>query len=62
LEVERMFGQKLAPTVRQEVLCVSKPVGPPWHDSGKNLVRDIAATMVDFTPRLLMSKGQGFRP
>lgn len=55
-----MFGQKLARTARQEVLCVSKPVGPPWHDSGKNLVKDIASTMVDFTPRLLTSKGQGF--
>lgn len=55
-----MFGQKLARTKRLEVLCVSKPVGPPWHDSGKNLVKDIASTMVDFTPRLLTSKGQGF--
>jgi glycosyltransferase involved in cell wall biosynthesis len=26
-----------------EVLFVSKPVAPPWNDSGKNLVRDLAA-------------------
>jgi phosphatidylinositol alpha-1,6-mannosyltransferase len=25
-----------------EVLLVSKPVAPPWNDSGKNLVRDLA--------------------
>jgi len=28
-----------------EVLFVSKPVGPPWNDSSKNLVRDIAGNL-----------------
>lgn len=26
-----------------ETLLVSKPIAPPWNDSGKNLVRDLAA-------------------
>ncbi|MDH4281277.1 MAG: hypothetical protein OEV36_01370 [Myxococcales bacterium] len=25
-----------------QVLYVSKPVAPPWNDSSKNLVRDVA--------------------
>jgi phosphatidylinositol alpha-1,6-mannosyltransferase len=27
------------------ILFVSKPVVPPWHDSGKNLVRDLACNL-----------------
>jgi glycosyltransferase involved in cell wall biosynthesis len=26
---------------KKEILMISKPLGPPWNDSGKNLVRDI---------------------
>ena len=33
-----------------EVLFVSKPVMPPWNDSSKNLVRDIAGSLRQDTP------------
>lgn len=45
---------------RPEVLFVSKPVGPPWHDSGKNLVKDIATGMARYCPRLLVNQGASF--
>jgi phosphatidylinositol alpha-1,6-mannosyltransferase len=38
-----------------DVLLVSKPIAPPWHDSSKNLVRDLAANMRRYTP-VLMSR------
>lgn len=36
-----------------DVLLVSKPITPPWNDSGKNLVRDLAAHMQKHTPTIL---------
>jgi glycosyltransferase involved in cell wall biosynthesis len=36
-----------------EVLLVSKPIAPPWHDSSKNLVRDLATNMQRHTPIVL---------
>jgi glycosyltransferase involved in cell wall biosynthesis len=41
-----------------EVLFVSKPVGPPWNDSSKNLVRDLAEAMERHTPVVLGRKGE----
>lgn len=36
-----------------EVLFVSKPVAPPWNDSSKNLVRDIAGNLTRHSPVLM---------
>jgi glycosyltransferase involved in cell wall biosynthesis len=36
-----------------DVLLVSKPIAPPWHDSSKNLVRDLASHMRRHTPIVL---------
>jgi len=41
-----------------DVLLVSKPVAPPWHDSSKNLVRDLAAHMQRYTPVVLSRRRQ----
>lgn len=38
-----------------DVLLVSKPIAPPWHDSSKNLVRDLARHMQRYTP-VVMSR------
>lgn len=38
-----------------DVLLVSKPIAPPWHDSSKNLVRDLARHMRRYTP-VVMSR------
>jgi phosphatidylinositol alpha-1,6-mannosyltransferase len=42
-----------------EVLFVSKPVAPPWNDSSKNLVRDIAGNLRRHSPVLMGRPGQG---
>lgn len=39
------------------VLLVSKPVAPPWTDSNKNLVRDIARGCTRWTPRVMVPRG-----
>ncbi len=36
-----------------EVLFVSKPVAPPWNDSSKNLVRDVAGHLKRHSPSLM---------
>jgi phosphatidylinositol alpha-1,6-mannosyltransferase len=41
-----------------EVLFVSKPVAPPWNDSSKNLVRDIAGHLRRHAPVLMGRPGQ----
>jgi glycosyltransferase involved in cell wall biosynthesis len=41
-----------------EVLFVSKPVAPPWNDSSKNLVRDIAGHLRRHTPVVMGRPGQ----
>ncbi|MET0384403.1 MAG: glycosyltransferase family 4 protein [Polyangiales bacterium] len=40
-----------------DVLLVSKPLAPPWHDSSKNLVRDLAGHMHRYTPVVLSRRG-----
>jgi glycosyltransferase involved in cell wall biosynthesis len=39
------------------ILLVSKPLGPPWNDSSKNLVRDLAAGLTRYEARALGRKG-----
>ena len=39
-----------------DVLFVSKPVEPPWNDSSKNLVRDLAGAMVRHRPIVMTSR------
>jgi phosphatidylinositol alpha-1,6-mannosyltransferase len=41
-----------------EVLFVSKPVAPPWNDSSKNLVRDIAGHLRRHSPVVMGRSGQ----
>jgi glycosyltransferase involved in cell wall biosynthesis len=43
------------PRAMPDVLLVSKPIAPPWHDSSKNLVRDLASHLRRYTP-VLMSR------
>lgn len=40
-----------------EVLLVSKPIAPPWTDSNKNLVRDLATAMTRWTPTVMTTRG-----
>lgn len=40
-----------------EVLFVSKPVVPPWNDSSKNLVRDLASGLSRYQPVVLGRRG-----
>lgn len=42
------------------ILLVSKPVAPPWNDSSKNLVRDVALGMERHVPLVLGRRGAGF--
>ncbi len=38
-------------------LLVSKPIAPPWTDSNKNLVRDLARAFVRYRPRVMVPAG-----
>ncbi|HEY6879684.1 MAG TPA: hypothetical protein VI299_16770, partial [Polyangiales bacterium] len=40
-----------------EVLMVSKAITPPWNDSGKNLVRDLARGLRRHVPTLMVADG-----
>ncbi|MFO0630589.1 MAG: glycosyltransferase [Polyangiales bacterium] len=40
-----------------EVLLISKPIAPPWTDSNKNLVRDLAGAMTRWTPTVMTPAG-----
>ncbi len=48
----------VTPDAMSEVLFVSKPVAPPWNDSSKNLVRDIAGHLKRHTPILMGRTGE----
>ena len=41
----------------REVLFVSKPVHPPWNDSSKNLVRDLATGLRRSRPIVMTRRG-----
>ena len=43
---------------KQTILMVSKPISPPWTDSSKNLVRDLALHGDQFQYRVLTTRGQ----
>ena len=49
---------RVTPLRMAEVLFVSKPVAPPWNDSSKNLVRDIAGHLRRYSPVLMGRRGQ----
>jgi len=51
-------GRGVTPWLMTEVLFVSKPVAPPWNDSSKNLVRDIAGHLQRHSPVLMGHPGQ----
>lgn len=40
-----------------EVLLVSKPIAPPWTDSNKNLVRDLARSLRRWSPTVMTPRG-----
>lgn len=42
---------------RRGVLFVSKPLAPPWHDSGKNLARDLATALVEWDVHVMSQAG-----
>lgn len=44
-------------TRRKEIFIVSKPLAPPWNDSGKNLVRDIMAHLPGERFRAFVPRG-----
>jgi glycosyltransferase involved in cell wall biosynthesis len=55
-----MAGERLAryPSPRMaDVLLVSKAVTPPWNDSGKNLVRDLAGALTRHRPTIMVPRG-----
>jgi glycosyltransferase involved in cell wall biosynthesis len=39
------------------VLFISKPIAPPWNDSSKNLVRDLASNLKRHRPAIMSKKG-----
>ena len=41
----------------RDILLVSKPIVPPWNDSGKNIVRDLAASGIRYTYRVMGDRG-----
>lgn len=51
-------AQRVPPLHMAEVLFVSKPVAPPWNDSSKNLVRDIAGNLTRYSPVLMGRPGE----
>lgn len=44
-------------STRPRVLFVSKPIVPPWHDGSKNLVRDLATSLVQHAPTVMTTPG-----
>ena len=44
----------------RSALLVSKPIVPPWTDSNKNLVRDLARAFTRTRPRVMVTRGATF--
>ena len=44
----------------REALLISKPIAPPWTDSNKNLVRDLARGFKRTRARVMVPEGQDF--
>ena len=45
------------PRSAPNVLFVSKPIVPPWHDGSKNLVRDVASHLTRARATVLTTRG-----
>src|SRR4051794_12476867 len=45
---------RYASAIMAEVLFVSKPIAPPWNDSGKNLVHALARSLRRPPPTLMV--------
>lgn len=45
------------PVTSPRVLMISKPVGPPWNDSGKNIVRDVVRFGQRYTFHVMTTRG-----
>jgi phosphatidylinositol alpha-1,6-mannosyltransferase len=44
----------------RDVLFISKPIAPPWTDSNKNLVRDLARGLTRYRARVMVPRGTSF--
>ncbi len=44
----------------REALLISKPIAPPWTDSNKNLVRDLARGLTRTRARVMVPEGSTF--
>ncbi|MFO0604724.1 MAG: glycosyltransferase family 4 protein [Polyangiales bacterium] len=44
----------------REALLISKPIVPPWTDSNKNLVRDLARAFTRTRARVMVTRGASF--
>ena len=44
----------------REALLISKPIAPPWTDSNKNLVRDLARAFTRTRARVMVPRGSSF--
>jgi phosphatidylinositol alpha-1,6-mannosyltransferase len=44
----------------RDVLFISKPIAPPWTDSNKNLVRDLARGLTRYRARVMVPHGTSF--
>ncbi len=44
-----------------EILFISKPIAPPWNDSGKNLVHDLARSLTRHRAVVMTRKGTELR-
>ena len=44
----------------REALLISKPIVPPWTDSNKNLVRDLARALPRTRARVMVTRGASF--
>lgn len=55
VKVDEPKSSQFAQTPR--VLMVSKPVAPPWNDSSKNLVRDLARSLGRYQPTIMTHSG-----
>lgn len=44
----------------RDVLLISKPIAPPWTDSNKILVRDVARALTRYRPRVMVPRGTEF--
>src|SRR5262249_52142857 len=51
------MSEAFSSAARGRVLVVSKPVAPPWNDSSKNLVRDLAQSLTRYEASVMTKPG-----